>query len=100
MTVYVVAQLRFIDPARYRLYQARFAEAFAGSGGQLLAADESPRVLEGEWPWSKLVLMAFPDEAAAQTFLDSPLYREISEHRRAGALTTALLVQGLDQPGR
>lgn len=100
MTVYVVAQLRFTDQTRYRLYQARFAEAFVGSGGRLLAADESPQVLEGEWPWSKLVMMAFPDEAAARAFLDGPLYREISEHRRAGAQTTALLVQGLDQPDR
>jgi hypothetical protein len=38
------------------------------------------------------------DEAAARGFLDSPLYRDISEDRYAGAETTAVLVQGLDAP--
>lgn len=95
MTVYVVAQLIFTDEARYRRYQSRFGEAFAGHAGRLLAADEAPKVLEGEWPWSKIVMMAFDDEPAARAFLDSPLYREISEDRIAGAKTTALLVQGL-----
>lgn len=99
MSVYVVAQLSFTDESRYRLYQARFPEAFAGSGGRLLAADEAPQVLEGDWSGSKLVIMAFADETAARAFLDSPLYREISEDRRAGARTTALLARGLDGPG-
>ncbi|WP_454717539.1 DUF1330 domain-containing protein [Caulobacter segnis] len=95
MTVYVVAQLSFTDEGRYRLYQARFGEAFAGHGGKVLAADEAPRVLEGEWPYSKLVMLEFPTEDAARGFLDSPLYREISVDRDAGAKTTAVLVQGL-----
>lgn len=97
MTVYVVAQLRFTDEPRYRLYQARFGEAFAGHAGRVLAADEAPQVLEGDWPYSKLVMLAFDDEPAARGFLDSPLYKEISEDRYAGAETTAVLVKGLDQ---
>lgn len=98
MTVYVVAQLRFTDEPRYRLYQARFGEAFAGHAGRVLAADEAPQVLEGDWPYSKLVLLEFADEAAARGFLDSPLYREISMDRDAGAETTAVLVKGLGAP--
>lgn len=95
MTVYVVAQLSFTDEPRYRRYQARFGEAFAGHDGRVLAADEAPQVLEGEWPFSKLVMLEFPDEAAARGFLDSPLYREISVDRDAGAKTTAVLVRGV-----
>ncbi|UAL11602.1 DUF1330 domain-containing protein [Caulobacter segnis] len=95
MTVYVVAQLSFTDEARYRRYQARFPEAFAGHGGRVLAADEAPQVLEGDWPYSKLVMLAFDDEAAARGFLDSPLYREISIDRDAGARTTAVLARGV-----
>lgn len=96
MTVYVVAQLSFTDEARYRRYQARFPEAFAGHAGRVLAADEAPQVLEGDWQGSKVVMLAFDDEPAARAFLDSPLYKEISEDRIAGARTTALLVKGVD----
>lgn len=95
MAVYVVAQLRFTDEALYRRYQAGFAEAFAGSGGRLLAADEAPVVLEGAWDRNKLVIMQFETADAARTFLQSPKYQEISKDRRAGADTVALLVRGL-----
>jgi uncharacterized protein (DUF1330 family) len=95
MAVYVIAQLTFTDEPRYRAYQARFPEAFAGHAGQVLAADEAPQVLEGEWTGSKVVMLAFDDEPAARAFLDSPLFREISIDRDAGAKTTALLVKGL-----
>lgn len=96
MTVYIVAHLRFTDVARYRRYEERFPAAFAGSGGRLLVADEAPKPLEGDWPLDKLVIMAFPDEATARAFIDSPAYQEISEDRRAGAAMCAVLAHGLD----
>lgn len=95
MTVYVIAQLKFTDEARYRKYQARFFDVFKNSGGRLLAADEKPAVLEGEWQRDKVVVMSFPEEQQARAFLDSPGYQEISKDRIAGAETVALLVRGL-----
>jgi uncharacterized protein (DUF1330 family) len=59
MTVYVVAQLKFIDRMAYDRYQAAFPAVFSGFEEQVLAADESPRVLEGKWPADKMVLLSF-----------------------------------------
>ena len=98
MTVYVIAQVKFTDEARYRKYQAKFFDVFKDSGGKLLAADEKPSVLEGEWRSNKVVVMAFADEQQAKGFLDSPGYREIAKDRIAGAETVALLVNGLPSP--
>lgn len=95
MSVYVVAQLQFIDEARYRQYQAEFGRIFMQSTGKLLAADESPTVLEGEWRRNKVVLMEFPNETDALQFMNSPEYQAISENRKVGADTIGLLVQGL-----
>lgn len=95
MSVYVVAQLSFTNEARYRAYQARFAEVFAASGGRLLAADEAPLLLEGDWFGDKLVIMEFPNAEAATAFLGGPEYQAISEDRAAGARTVALLAKGL-----
>ena len=95
MSAYVVAQLRFRDEPAYRRYQRRFADAFAGSGGKLLAADEAPLVLEGKWIGDKLVIMEFDGRETARKFLQSPAYQAISEDRKAGAETIALLVRGL-----
>ena len=95
MTVYVIAQLKFTNEDRYRKYQAKFFDVFRKSGGRLLAADEKPVVLDGEWTRDKVVMMSFADEQQARAFLDSPDYKEISKDRIAGADTVGLLVHGL-----
>jgi uncharacterized protein (DUF1330 family) len=95
VTVYAIAQLRFTDRAAYDRYQAKFMEVFRRHPGTLLAADESPQVMEGQWDREKLVLMSFPDEAAFRGFVQSPEYQDISKDRRAGADTVVLLVKGL-----
>lgn len=96
MTVYAVAQLRFTDRAAYGRYQARFMEVFTRFAGRLLAADERPQVAEGEWPYEKLVLMSFPDEAAFHAWADSPAYRDISRDRLAGTEAVVVLARGID----
>ena len=98
MTVYVIAQLKFTREEYYRRYQSRFAEVFRPFKGRLLAADEKPKVLDGEWTRDKVVVMEFPDEDEAMRFLDSPGYQEISKDRIAGAETMSLLVKGLSPP--
>ncbi|MGH3634050.1 MAG: DUF1330 domain-containing protein [Mycobacterium sp.] len=95
MTVYAIAQLRFTDRAAYDRYQARFMEVFTRHRGTLLAADESPQVVEGRWDREKVVLMSFPDEAAFRSWAESTDYQEISKDRHAGADTVVLLAKGL-----
>ncbi|MGO9929245.1 MAG: DUF1330 domain-containing protein [Mycobacterium sp.] len=95
MTVYAIAQLKFTDRAAYDRYQARFSEVFRRHSGTLLAADESPQVIEGQWDREKLVLMSFPDEAAFRSWAESAEYQDISQDRRAGADTVVLLAKGL-----
>lgn len=95
MTVYAIAQLTFTDRAAYDRYQAGFLDVFRQHPGTLLAADESPRVVEGQWDREKVVLMSFPDADAFHAWAQSPEYQEISQDRKAGADTVVLLVQGL-----
>lgn len=70
-------------------------DIFQHYSGTLLAADEVPRVIEGEWDRDKVVLMSFPDEASFREWAESPEYQRISEDRRAGADTTMVLVQAI-----
>jgi len=96
MSVYALAQLRIHDPQRYGRYMARFMPVLEKYSGQLLAADESPRVLEGDWgDRNKVVLMEFADAAAFRAWATSPEYTEIAEDRKAGADAVVLLIKGL-----
>jgi uncharacterized protein (DUF1330 family) len=96
MSAYVIAQLSIHDRARYDRYAARFLPTLAGFGGRLLAADEGPAVLEGEWPRDKLVLIAFPDAAAARAWAASPAYAAIAEDRKAASEAVVLLAGGVE----
>ncbi len=95
MTVYAIAALKFTDRDAYNRYQAAFMEVFKRFSGTLLAADEAPQVVEGQWDRDKVVLMTFPDEAAFREWAESTDYQRISEDRRAAADTVVVLVQAL-----
>jgi uncharacterized protein (DUF1330 family) len=94
MTVYVVAQIRIHDRERYDTYAAAFMPVLIQFGGRLLAADEAPAVLEGEWSGEKLNIIAFPDEPAARRWMESEAYRAITVDRMAASDGVVLLVQG------
>ena len=94
MTIYIIAQLKFTRRELYNRYQSRFADVFRKFRGKLLVADEHPVVVEGSWERDKVVIMEFPDEAAAQEFQTSPEYQEIAVDRKAGADAVVLTVRG------
>jgi len=94
MTVYVLGQLSFTDRAAYNRYQNRFMGVLRKFDGRLLAADEHPTVIEGNWDREKIVLLSFPDEDAFHRFFTAPEYQEIAKDRKAGADTVLLLVKG------
>ncbi|HEY0648149.1 DUF1330 domain-containing protein [Phenylobacterium sp.] len=51
-------------------------------------------VLEGD-PAEGVVLLQFPDTAAAKAWYDSPAYQEAKEHRLKGADYRVILAEGL-----
>lgn len=95
MSVYALAQLRVHDAERYGRYMSRFMPVLGQYNGKLLAADDTPRVLEGAW-WdrNKVVLMEFADAAAFRAWATSPEYTAIAEDRKAGADAVVLLIKG------
>jgi uncharacterized protein (DUF1330 family) len=95
MTVYAIAQLTITDRAAYNRYQSRFMSVMNRYKGRVLAADEHPQVVEGQWDREKLVLLSFPDEAAFREWADSPDYQEIAKYRKAGSTAVVLLVKGI-----
>jgi len=95
MTVYAIAQLTITDRAAYNRYQSLFMSVMNRYKGRVLAADEHPQVVEGQWDREKLVLLSFPDEAAFREWADSPDYQEIAKDRKAGSTAVVLLVKGI-----
>lgn len=96
MPVYIVAELTIQDRATYTIYEAGFAEIFQRYRGEVLAVDEQPTVLEGEWKHTRTVLLRFPDKAEADRWYRSPEYQALAQHRLRSSRANVALLQGFD----
>ena len=95
MSVYLVAQLKIHDRERYNQYVSGFMEIFAKYAGRVLAVDEAPKTLEGEWNYTRMVLLEFPSEEQARAWFESDEYRRLAQHRHAAADADIVLIKGL-----
>jgi uncharacterized protein (DUF1330 family) len=94
MPVYIVASIKITDREEYGKYQAGFLDIFARYRGELLAVSDEPQVIEGEWPFTRAVLIRFPDEAEARRWYESPEYQALSQHRWRASTGTVITFEG------
>jgi uncharacterized protein (DUF1330 family) len=96
MAAYIIADVRVSDPEQYQQYQALSPGAIAAAGGRFVVRGGRHETLEGLWQPQRLVILEFPDIAAAKAFYDSELYRA-ARAARAGATEqfNMVVVEGL-----
>ena len=94
MPVYLIAQLNIHDRAKYAEYGAGFMEIFSRYEGRLLSVHESPEPLEGEWNYTRTVLLEFPSEAKAKAWYHSEDYQRLAQHRFASSNANLVLIKG------
>ena len=81
MTAYLIVFARVDDSGPFMKYVDAVQPLIAHWGGKLIARGVPPVVLEGEWPWHTVGVLAFPSMEAAQGFWDSPEYAEVKALR-------------------
>jgi len=96
MSCYFLAQITTHDPQEYQKYLDGYDEVFTRYQGRVLAVDDSPSLLEGEWRYTRTVLIHFPSEAEARRWYDSPEYQALAQHRWRASSADIILVQGRD----
>ncbi len=75
-------------------YRRRNTGAVADHGGRFVIRGGESEVLEGDWPTQRIVLIEFPDAAAARTWWESDEYAPLKAMRREASDTNILLVEG------
>ncbi len=93
MSCYVIAQIKIHDREKYNKYESGFDEIFGKYKGIIVAVDEEPEVLEGEWPYTRTVLLRFPNEEEARRWYESPEYRKLAEHRHRASDGNIVLIK-------
>jgi uncharacterized protein (DUF1330 family) len=94
MSAYIVANIEVSDPVRYDEYRALAAPAIEAYDGRFLVRGTDFEELEGEWPFSRLVIIEFPTRERALEWWHSPEYAAATEKRRGAADMIAVVMDG------
>lgn len=94
MTAYLIATMDVHDPDTYADYRAQVPGHLERHGGRFIVRGGERTDLEGEWPDGRIVVIAFPDFAAAESFLADPGYRKTAEIRHKSATSHVWIVDG------
>lgn len=97
---YLIATYKSIhDPDGMAEYSKAAPPVLAEYGGQVIAAETKPLVLEGgEWTSAMLVVIEFESVEAARTWYDSPGYGAARAFRHASAECDVMIVSGFEMP--
>ena len=96
MSCYFIANITIYDREEYKRYEDGFDGVFARYEGKVVVVDDLPTTLEGQWPYTRTVVIRFPDEREARRWYESPEYQTLVRHRWSAAKADIVLVHGRD----
>jgi uncharacterized protein (DUF1330 family) len=96
MIHYFVAQIKINNPDEYEKYLEHFDDIFSRYKGEYLAIDESPTLLEGDWNYTKSVLIKFKSKQDFNDWYYSDDYQKILKHRLVSSKCDTILLEGVE----
>lgn len=95
MPAFIIADVTVTDAAQMALYREWSTKAMQEHGAEVLVRGGEFEVLEGPWTPSRLVLLKFPDRAAAKRFYDSETYQHAKSLREHAGVMRMVVVDGV-----
>ena len=94
MPAYFVGEIEVTNPAAYDTYRPLAGASVAQYGGKFVIRGGKAELIEGLREPARIVVIEFPDTAAAKRWYDSPEYQEALKIRLANSTGRLLLVEG------
>ena len=94
MRAYLIANIHVQDAERYKEYVASVPALIAKHGGQYRVRGGEAQALEGQWTPDRLIILEFPDRAAALAFYNDPAYEPLKALRQAITDSSLVVVDG------
>ncbi len=95
MAAYVVVDLEITDAAVFDDYRKQVPATLAPYGGRFIIRGGTSETLEGDWTPKRVVVIEFPDRAAAKTWWSSNEYAAPKAQRQRSARTRLIVVDGV-----
>jgi uncharacterized protein (DUF1330 family) len=102
MPAYWLARATINDPEAYKRYTDQVPGILAKYNGRVFARGGDYKVLEGESPYQRFIVVEFDSMADAEACFNSQEYVEAASHRRAPgvAQNELVIVEGGDATPR
>lgn len=94
MPAYFVCTMKIHDPDTYRKYTAQTPAIVGRHGGRFLTRGDLVTTHEGDTFSDRMVIIEFPDRAAAEAWYNDPDYQSASQYRRASSTGRMILQEG------
>jgi uncharacterized protein (DUF1330 family) len=94
MPAYIVGEIEVTNPAGYETYRPLAGASVAQYGGKFLVRGGKAELVEGSKEPGRIVVIEFPDAAAAKRWYGSPEYQAALKIRLANSTGRLLLVEG------
>lgn len=93
--VFLIADVRVINEAKFEQYRRAMHAAIGHHGGRFLARGQEPKVIEGGWSPARMVIAEFPDTESAQRFQGSTQYHDAGQLSHNCAMVDMVLASGI-----
>ena len=94
MKAYVVVQEIVKDEDTFAAYRKEVLPTVTAYGGQFLVRGGALSIVEGEWPYPRLVIIEFPSRAVAENWYRSPEYQKLLPMRLRSTTGNFVIVDG------
>jgi len=96
MNYYFIAQIKINEKIEYQKYIDGSGDIFKKYNGEYLSVDNEPIILEGNWDYSRTVLIRFKCKDDFESWYNSDDYQKILQYRLNAANCDTILIKGLD----
>ena len=92
MAAYWLARAKINDPVEYKKYTAHIPDILEKYNGRVFARGGEYKVLEGETPYERFIVIEFDSMADAESCFNSPEYVAAAKFRRIPGIAQNELV--------
>jgi len=95
MSAYLIVDTQIDNPEAYEEYKRLASPIARKYGGNYLARGGTLDIVESDlWTPTRMVIIEFPDMAAARAFVDSEEYAPVKPLRQQNARCTLVILEG------
>lgn len=94
MKAFVIAAETPKDESKFSEYRKAVPATLEAFGGKFIVRGGNLKLLEGQWPHPRLVIIEFPSREAAEGWYRSPEYQKIIGLRLSSSVGNLVIVEG------